>query len=257
MKKIIYYLLALILIGALALVTWFDTLAKGVLESYAQQSVGSAVSVGEFRSDWDQSQVNIDFIEVANPAHFSNKNAFVLNHLSASLSEQTQDKLVVLEVLEFDGLLFTLEQNNGQVNLVELLKQLNQQSKKTKRNTSSKQASNQSPDSTQAYRVIIKQLNFVNTQLFIDTQWFKETVVVPDVLIHNFGGQGGIPLAQIGAEIMKVALTRIQAEVEKNGLRLNEQEIKESVNRQLRKKLNTLTDDLDDQSKNWLKKLGL
>ena len=241
MKKILYYLLAIILIGAIALVTWFDTLAKGALESYAQQSVGSTVSVGEFRSDWDQAQVNIDFIEVANPAHFSNKNAFVLNHLSASLSEQTQDKLVVLEVLEFDGLLFTLEQNNGQVNLVELLKQLNQQSKNAKSDTFSKQASSQSADSTQAYRVIIKQLNFVNTQLFID----------------NFGGQGGIPLAQIGVEIMKVALTRIQAEVEKNGLRLSEEEIKESVNRQLRKKLNTLTDDLDDQSKNWLKKLGL
>ena len=80
---------------------------------------------------------------------------------------------------------------------------------------------------------------------------------MPDLTIHNFGGQNGIPLAQVGAEIMKVALTRIQTEVEKNGLRLNEREIKESVNRQLQKKLNTLTDDLDDKAKNWLKKLGL
>jgi hypothetical protein len=97
----------------------------------------------------------------------------------------------------------------------------------------------------------------VNTQLFVDTKWFKETIVVPDVIINNFGGQSGIPLTQVGSEIMKVALTRIQAEVEKKGLKLSEQEIKESARRQLQGKLNTLTNDLDGKAKNWLKKLGL
>lgn len=255
MKKILYILFAIIIASIIALIVWFDTLAKNVLESYAQESVGSSVTIGEFRSDWEQSQVNIDFIEVANPADFSNKNAFVLNHLSASLAEQKQDGLVILERLEFDGLLFTLEQNKSQVNLVELLKQLNQHVTNTQSSTSTYQPKNQ--NHPPPYRVKVKQLNFINTQLFIDTQWFKDTVIVPDVMIHNFGGEGGIPLAQVGAEIMKVALTRIQAEVEKKGLRLNEREIKESVNRQLQKKLNNLTDDLDDKAKNWLKKFGL
>ena len=255
MKKILYTLFAIILASVIALIVWFDTLAKNALESYAQKSVGSSVTVGEFRSDWEQSQVNIDFIEVANPANFSNKNAFVLNHLSASFAEQTQDDLVTLERLEFDGLLFTLEQNKSQVNLVELLKQLNQHAKNTQPNASAQQTKKQGHASS--YRVTIKQLNFINTQLFIDTQWFKGTVDVPDLMIRNFGGQNGIPLAQVGAEIMKVVLARIQTEVEKKGLRLNEREIKESINRQLQKKLNTLTDDLDDKAKNWLKKLGL
>ena len=99
MKKILYTLFAIILASVIALIVWFDTLAKNALESYAQKSVGSSVTIGEFRSDWEQTQVNIDFVEVANPANFSNKNAFVLNHLSASSAEQTQDDLVTLEQL--------------------------------------------------------------------------------------------------------------------------------------------------------------
>ena len=257
MKKIFYYLLALILVAIISLVIWFDTIAKNAVESYAQKSVGSSVTVGEFRSDWDQFQVNIDFIEVANPPNFANKNAFVLNHLSAALSEQSQDKLVVLDQLEFDGLLFTLEQNKDQVNLVELLNQLNRKPKNTHKNVSTEHSPNQNNNSYESCRVKIKQLNFVNTQLFIDTQWFKETVVVPNVMITDFGGKSGIPLDQVGSEIMKVALSRIQAEVEKKGLRLNEQEIKEGINRRLQGKLNTLTDELDGKAKNWLKKLGL
>ncbi|MDC0390178.1 hypothetical protein OAM64_01145 [Candidatus Thioglobus sp.] len=257
MKKIFYYLLIFILISLITVVTLFDTIAKNIAETYAQKSLGTPVSVAEFRSDWGQAQVNIDFIEVANPANFSNKNAFVLNHLTASLSEQTHDELVVLEQLDFDGLLFTLEQNDGQVNLVEILKQLNRQPKVANQKPSIEHSSAHESNHEESYRVKINQLKFVNTQLFVDTKWFKETIIVPNVIINNFGGQNGIPLAKIGSEIMKVALTRIQAEVEKKGLKLSEQEIKESARRQLQGKLNTLTNDLDGKAKNWLKKLGL
>ena len=250
-------MLIFIVISLVAFISFFDTIAKNVAETYAQKSLSTAVSIAEFRSDWDQAQVNIDFIEVANPTNFSNKNAFVLNHLSVSLSDQTQDELVVLEQLEFDGLLFTLEQNDGQVNLVEILKQLNQQPKGVNQKSSIEHPSENESSHEESFRVKINQLKFVNTQLFVDTKWFKETVIVPDVIINNFGGQNGIPLAQVGSEIMKVALTRIQAEVEKKGLRLSEREIKESARRQLQGKLNTLTDELDGEAKNWLKKLGL
>jgi len=51
MKKIFYYLLALILVAIISLAIWFDTIAKNAVESYAQKSVGSSVTVGEFRSE--------------------------------------------------------------------------------------------------------------------------------------------------------------------------------------------------------------
>ena len=252
MKKIFYYLIALLIALATAIVVFFDDIARNTIESYAQKSLNTPVKITEFRSDWLTGKINIDFIEVKNPTNFSNDNAFVLNHLSATLATETQGKLIILDQLEFDGLLFTLEQGKNQVNLVELLKVLDQKKSQIKSNIST-----DTNTSKQPYRLKIKSLSFVNTQLFIDTQWFKETVEVPNIVIHNFGNDQGIPVAQVGPELMKLALARIQSEVEKKGLRLSEQEIKESVRRKLREKLDELGGDLDNKAKKWLNKIGL
>jgi hypothetical protein len=255
MKKIMYYLMALILTAIVVMVSFFDPIVKSAMEYYGHKSFNTPISIAELRSDWPEKNLNVDFIEVKNPTNFSNENAFVLNHLSASLSTQTQGKLIVLDRLEFDGLLFTLEQKDQKVNLVELLKQLGDRSNDNNSDASKEMIQGSSHD--EKYRLKIKQLSFINTQLFIDTQWLRQTVNVPDVIIYEFGQDKGVSLDRASAEIMKIALTRIQTEVEKNGLKLNEYEIKESVRRQLRGKLNKLTDDLDDKAKNWFKKLGL
>ncbi|MBL6977243.1 MAG: hypothetical protein ISR70_04205 [Candidatus Thioglobus sp.] len=252
MKKIVYFILALIIVLAGATYVFFDRIAKTAIESYAQQSLSAPVSIKEVRSDWSAGKINIDFVEVGNPAGFANDNAFVLNHLSAELAEQ-QGELIILERLEFDGLLFTLEQQDSRVNLVELLKQLDQQSPASQGSTSSSSISVPSQQQSN-YRIKINKLSFINTQLFIDTQWFKDTVVVPNIIIQNFGRSQGMPVAQVGAELMKIALMRIQSEVEKNGLRLSEQEIKQSIQRQLRQKLEDSVKDLD--AGKLLEKLG-
>ncbi|HIB28420.1 MAG TPA: hypothetical protein EYO47_03990 [Candidatus Thioglobus sp.] len=252
MKKIFYYFIILLALMATTIVVFFDDFAKNAVESYAQRSLNTPVKVTELRSDWSAKKINIDFIEVKNPSNFNNENAFVLNHLSATLANETQDKLIVLDQLEFDGLLFTLEQDQGKVNLVELLKKLDQQSIQTKDKVGVQKLTGKQP-----YRLKIKTLSLINTQLFVDTQWFKETVKVPDIIIVNFGNDQGILLAQVGPELMKLALRRIQIEVEKKGLRLSEQEIKESARRQIRGKLDELGADLDNKARKWLNKLGL
>ena len=105
--------------------------------------------------------------------------------------------------------------------------------------------------------VIIKNLTLVNTQLKIDTQWFKGVVDVPDVSIRHFGAPKGITMSRVGSELMKLALRRIQDEVENQGLRLGEKEIKEGIRRQLKGELEGIKGKLDSKAKDWLRKLGL
>jgi hypothetical protein len=259
MKKILIYLLAVVIVVVLAVVFFFDGLTKSALESYAQKVLKTPVSIAEFRSDLSDRKINLDFIEVKNPETFKNENAFVLNHLSATIDTESKEDLIILEQLEFDGLLFTLEQNNKQVNLVVLLKNLEQTSMGSS-NSIIKDKSSQTNQKTEAgseARVIIKDLKFINTQLNIDTQWFKDTVEVPDVVIRNFGAPNGIPINHVGPELMKIALRRIQEEVENKGLRLNEKEIKEGIRRQLEGELEGLKGKLDGKARGWMKKLGL
>ena len=255
MKKILTYLFVLVLIVIGAMVLFFDGITKSVIETYAQQALKTPVHIAEFRSDLSVGKVNIDFVEVRNPEHFKNENAFVLNHLSLIIDTESTDDLIVIEHLEFDGLLFTLEQSDNQVNLVTLLKSLESIS-----NTSDQSIVEGKPvkiEEQAEARVIIKDLNFINTQLKIDTQWFKDVVDVPDVSIHHFGTPNGIPMSRVGAELMKIALRRIQDEVENKGLRLGEKEIKEGIRRQLEGELEGLKGKLDGKARDWFRKLGL
>ncbi len=255
MKKILTYLLLLTAIAIVAFVVFFDRLSKNAIEAYAQQSLKTPVSIGELRSDLSAGKINLDFIEVKNPSHFKNENAFVLNHLDLEINPESDEDLIILEQLKFDGLLFTLEQDDDKVNLVTLLKNL--ESSPSVNNNIQYQNTTDFANEHSDTRVTIKSLAFVNTQLKIDTQWFKETVKVPDILIHDFGASRGIPINLVGAELMKIALRRIQDEVENQGLRLGEKEIKEGVRRQLESELEDIKGKLDDKAKGWLKKLGL
>ncbi len=258
MKKLLTYLLLLIIIVVIGFVVFFDGLSKSAIEAYAEKSLKTPVAISEFRSDLSAGKINMDFIEVKNPSHFKNENAFVLNHLDLKISPESDDDLIILERLELDGLLFTLEQANNRVNLVTLLKNLepstDANNNDVQRQNIASTAESQSGSDT---RVIINQLNFVNTQLKIDTKWFKDTVEVPDVRIRNFGASSGVPLNFVGAELMKIALRRIQTEVENQGLKLGEKEIKEGIRRQLEGELEGLKGKLDDKAKGFLKKLGL
>ena len=255
MKKILTYLLLLITIVIATFIIFFDGISKTAIEFYAQQALKTPVSIAEFRSDLSAGKINIDFVEVRNPKHFKNENAFVLNHLSLLKSDESTLDLIVLESLEFDGLLFTLEQSNNQVNLVTLLKNL--ESKSSTSNQSIVEGKSVKTEKQTEARVIIKDLSFINTQLKIDTQWFKDVVDVPDVSIRHFGTPNGIPMSRVGAELMKIALRRIQDEVENKGLRLGEKEIKEGIRRQLEGELEGLKGKLDGKTRDWFRKLGL
>lgn len=254
MKKILTYLLILTAIVIVAFIVFFDGLTKNAIEAYAQKSLKTPVSIAEFRSDLSAGKINMDFIEVKNPSYFKNENAFVLNHLGAVISAESNEDLIVVGQLEFDGLLFTLEQNEKQVNLVVLLKNLEQESSNVNQhNTTPDIEVNEQSEA----RVIIKDLQFINTQLKIDTQWFKGVVDVPAVMIRHFGGEKGIPLSLVGAELMKIALRRIQDEVENQGLKLGEKEIKEGIRRQLESELEGLKGKLDGKARGLLKRFGL
>jgi hypothetical protein len=254
MKKILTYLLLLTSIAIVAFIVFFDGLTKSAIEAYAQKVLKTPVSIAEFKSDLSVGKVNMDFIEVKNPGHFKNKNAFVLNHLSTVISVESSEDLIIVDQLEFDGLLFTLEQNEKQVNLVVLLKNLEQESSNAnQRNATPDVEVNEQSEA----RVVIKDLQFINTQLKIDTQWFKGVVDMPAVTIRRFGGEKGVPLNIVGAELMKIELRRIQDEVENQGLKLGEKEIKEGIRRQLEGELEGLKGKLDGKVKGLLKRFGL
>lgn len=255
MKKILTYITLIIVLALGAIFIFFDDIGKSLTETYLAKTLKTPVHISQFSSDFSKRTLKMDFIEVENPKHYQNENAFVLNHLTLAINPYSEKQLIIVDQLEFDGMLFTLEQNRNQVNLLALLNQLqaNTNTGHIQSNTATETPNNRLSDR----RVIIKDLSFVGTQLKIETQWFRDTISVPDIRIYEFGGHEGVPIHLLGSELMKIALIEIQKALENQGLRLGEKEIKEGIRRQLESELHELTDSLDDKAKGWLKKLGL
>jgi len=251
MKKLLYLLLAIFA----SLLFAFDNIAKYFLEVIAADMLKTKVEISDVRTDFIDGKVNIDFINVKNTNEFKNKNAFSLNHIDLIVASRDDD-LIIIDSLVFDGFVFTLEQNANKVNLVELFKKLENKTNRNSGNTNSNQSVTK-PKTTSNTRVAINDLEFINTQIHIDTEFLVDTINMPNIIIRNFGGSTGVPVDQVGIELMRIVLNRVQKEVEKQGLELTEDRIKAGIRKQLESEVKELEGKLGDKAKNWLKKLGL
>jgi lipopolysaccharide export LptBFGC system permease protein LptF len=251
MKKIIYALLSLILIITLFVTFWLDPLGKKYAQEYAQKILKTPVHISQFESSLFNKNLKIDFIEVQNPPNFKQKNALYLNHFALTVSAESDHDLIIIEQLAFDGLKFTLEENNQRVNLNVLLNNL-----KKSAHTENNKDDEKEED---AYRRIkIKKFSVQNISLKINTRWLKTTLKVPNISAHNFGGESGIELNKIGKRITQEILQNLKKMLKKQGIKetishkisnlININKLKEKIKHEAKTKIK-------DKAKNLLKGL--
>ncbi len=165
-------------------------------------------------------------------------------------------ELLNIETLQFDDILFTLEQNRNQVNLVELFKHLD------KRQSQASQSANQDSESRvlkhkDEKRVLINRLSFTRVKVYIDSELVNGVFDVPDIIIRDFGAPKGVAVDQISTELMRLVLIEVQRQVEDQGLKLTEESIKAGIRKQLENELDSLKGEIGKKAKNWIKQLGL
>ena len=246
MKKILWFLLLL-----LAVVLWkFDDIVKYSVESIATEALQTPVQVGDVNSDFSRAQLNLDFVEVNNASGFKHPQAFRLNHVNLEIAS-FDDKLLAVSELRFDGAQFFLEQNKRRVNLLELFNRLEQRS--TQHRLDANTAQSKQPHQL---RVRIERLVLVNSRIQIDSEFLQDTVALPDVVIHNLGGDGGMPIKQLGVELMRIVLSRVQEQLQEQGLQLSEDQIKAGIRKKLKHELQGLEGKLGDKAQDLLDKLS-
>jgi hypothetical protein len=52
-------------------------------------------------------------------------------------------------------------------------------------------------------RIKIKTLEVRNISLKVNTKWLKTTLKIPNISAHNFGGNSGVPVNEIGKQVAK------------------------------------------------------
>ena len=245
-KKLLSLLLLLLVLAFLS--------ADRLLQWYVQQSASGAlntpVSVSDVRVDVLQGRLNIDFVQVDNLPGFKAPHLAKLDHLNLEI-DRVDDHLLVADRLVFDGLSFHLEQDQNRVNLIQWFQTLEQGIPSTS------SGSTQTGKHASKWRVAIKEVSFINTQVSVDSEFLVDALSVPDTQVRDLGGAHGVEADQLGAELARIVLSRAQRVLEERGLRFAEDQIKASLRKQLEKELGGLEDQLGDKAKSLFKKLGL
>ena len=253
-------LLSLVVLLAVLVLLSADRLLQRQLQSHATQTLNTPVSIGDVSADLLQADLRVDFVKVDNLPGFKKPHLATLDHMTLEVG-QVDSKRLLIDQLIFDGTVFYLEQKQDRVNLIQWFQQLEgAQSTAPSQSTVPSQRADHSRAPHQpssAWRVAIKQLAFVNTQISVDSEFLVDTLVVPDTMIQDFGGAQGVEAQQLGAELSRVILSRAQKVLEERGLRFAEDQIKASLRKQLEKELDGLEGQLGDKAKDLFKKLGL
>ncbi|WP_428095760.1 hypothetical protein [Candidatus Thioglobus sp.] len=232
MKKIIYTILVLVIIIAVAITFMIDPMGKKYSQKYAQELLKTPVSISQFNTSFSNKSLNIDFIEVQNPPGFQNRNALSLDHFSLEIADEATTDFIVLEELRLSGLEFVLEQSGTDVNLSKLMDALKQ----------GESSSSDSKDADSDYdaderRIRIKTFKVENITLKVDTEWLKTTIKVPNISASNFGGDAGIEVDEIGKQIAQEIFENLQKALEKKGIDAGKDKIQETLMRKIGSKI--------------------
>jgi hypothetical protein len=242
MKKILYKILGLLAILALIIAFFIDSIGKYYAQDYAQNLFKTPVEISQLNTHLFDKSLNIDFIEVQNPSNFKHKNALSLDHFLLKIGTISHN-LIVIDEIKLDELHFALEQNANQVNLTQLLHNLEKQD-----NPTNIKATNPKTQKSQVKRIKIKYFEVSNISLKIDTKWLKTTLKVPNISIHNFGGESGTPVNKIGKEVVKEILNNLRKALERQGIKINKKKIEASLRQKIEQKLG-IKGDLDNLKK--------
>ncbi|CAC9500516.1 hypothetical protein [uncultured Gammaproteobacteria bacterium] len=246
MKKIIYTLLGLIVTVTIVIITLLDPIGKKISQQYATELLKTPVKISQFSSDFLDKSINIDFIEVKNPPNFKNENAFSLDHFSLKVGD-SDNNLIVLDEIFLNGLAFTLEQNDSNVNLTQLIDNLDQAP------SQSSDVSSSDNSNTNEKRIKIKHFKVSNISLKVDSEWLRTTLKVPNISISNFGGDSGIRIDKIGKEVTKKIMNNLRKALEEKGIEAGKKEIEASLRRKIAQQLGVASDELKDTVKDLFK----
>lgn len=252
MKKLIYIILTIIIAAIIGFIVFFDTIAKNIAEKAAAKTLNTEVTISEIKTNLLDYQVDVMNIRVANPSGFKNSEAFSLRSIYLDIDNADDENIILVKNLSFDGIQLTLEQDNTRVNLYSLYDNLAKASDK-KAKQSKKYA-----DKGKGYdkKVIIESLNFTNLSVFIDTQWLKETIKIPDIKIRDFGkSTNGIAVYKVGTVLMDVILEEIKKVSAAAGLKLGKKKIEATVRKEIEKEVQKVKKQIEEKVNEIKKKV--
>lgn len=215
-KKIILWLLAiavaLIVILLLAINPILSWSTKKGFNTLAPEITGTATQVGDVEFSVYQGKLEVEDIQVGNPAGFSAPNAFSLDDLVLKLKPSSLlSNMILIEEITLKEPVFVLERSGAKINLVELKKQIDANVKPAATTTGTEPQIGQ-PATTQAKKakkkLAVNKISVADAELQIINQGRVVTLKLADIEIDDFAPQG-ISSEQLTQKLYETLLPKV------------------------------------------------
>jgi len=241
MKKVIIFIAIMVLLAGGAF--WFiadgslNTLIKTKIEEVGKRVTEQPVTVKSVDVKLFKGAGTIKGLVLANPKQYKAKSLFSLNEatLDINLASLTTD-VIIIDKIVIDSPEAVVEfTKTGTSNIQNILNTINKNLPKSTADKNLKQSI------TDKAEVIIKVKQFIlaDVALSVDLTELGNKVhkkTLADINLVNIGGDTGLPASQLGAELLKQALTSIWKQAKKE----QEKQVKDKLKDKIKDKLGDL-----------------
>lgn len=201
-KKILLLLVTLVIVVGAGSYFYFDSIVKSGIEVIGSRVLGTEVAVSSVSLSPLTGSGNISDLSIANPEGFNADYIFELGFVSININPSS----VFSDVIEIDSItiaqpVITYETRITTDNVRTLLANLPD---------TGGAANEPASASDTGKKVIIRELQILNSQLNLSAGVVSAPIQLPDIVLHDIGGEG--QAASI-AEALRVVLTALRGSI--------------------------------------------
>lgn len=243
MKKVIIFLLLIILLAGGAF--WFiaggtlNALIKTKIEQTGHQITQQPVTVKSVDIKLLKGAGTINGLILPNPKNYKANSAFSLNEVTLDINlESLTTDIIIIDKIVIDKPEAIVEfTKTGGSNIKDLLDVIN-------KNLPTTDTGSDESVSNKAEAIIkVKKFILAGVALTVDLTELGNKVhkkTLTDINLANIGGEAGLPASQLGAELLKQALSSIWKQAKKEQKNQIKDKVKEKLKDKIKDKLNDL-----------------
>jgi len=248
MKKLILLVGILVLIAGGAFIFLsgdaINALIKTKIEQVGTDVTEQSVTVSRVDMKLLKGAGTINGLVLANPEIYSAPSAFSLNEITLDINLQSLGSdLIIIDEIVIDKPEAVVEfTESGNANINDLLAAI-------KKNTAGDNTSAATSEADQAEPIIrVNKFVLAGVALTVDLTKLGNTshqVKLADIHLSNIGGESGMPASQLGAELVKQALSSIWQQAKAEQTDILKEEAKDKLKEKAKEKLGGLLDKLN------------
>jgi hypothetical protein len=248
MKKLIILVGVLVLIAGGAFIFLsgdaINALIKTKIEQVGSKVTEQSVTVSRVDMKLLKGAGTINGLVLANPSSYSAPSVFSLNEITLDINlKSLATDLIVIDQIIIDKPEAVVEfTENGGANIKDILDAI-------KKNTAGDGTSVSESETGKAEPIIrVNKFVLAGVALTVDLTKLgnkSHQATLADIHLSNIGGESGMPASQLGAELVKQALSSIWKQAKKEQIHILKEQAKDKVKEKAKEKFGGLLDKLN------------